>query len=132
MLAFDRPTQPRSRRPGQHARNADDQACVDALAAFLRYDAAGADHCLGRLARTVLAGRLLPAAMALAEAVSAVLTRDSPSGSTPVTIDYTASPACLAGECAGQADRPVCESIACEHYCHSDQGRSGRDGAPAP
>ena len=130
MLALDRPRQPRARRHGQHARNADDQARVAALAAYLRFDAPGPDRCLGRLARAVLATRLLPAAVAVAEAVGAVLTEGSPSG-TRVTIDLTISAACLAGECSATADRRGCESSACEHDCHSDQGRPGRDGTPA-
>ena len=106
-----------------------------ALAAYLRFDAPGPDRCLGRLARAVLARavlatRLLPAAVAVAEAVGAVLTEGSPSG-TRVTIDLTISAACLAGECSATADRRGCESSACEHDCHSDQGRPGRDGTPA-
>jgi hypothetical protein len=88
MLALDRPRQPRGRRHGQHARNAEDQACVDALEAFLRSDAPGADRCLSRLAWTVLASRLLPAAVALADAVGAVLTDEPPSGAR-LTIDGT-------------------------------------------
>lgn len=130
MLSLDRPRQSRSRRQGQHARTADDQACVDALAAFLRYDASGADRCLSRLAKTVLASRLLPAAVALAEAVGTVLTEDSPSGGR-VTIDFTASSACLSGQCRDQADGPGCESSACEHDCHHDPGQARRDGTPA-
>jgi hypothetical protein len=87
---------PRGRRPGQHARSADDQACLDALAAFLRNDTPGARRCLSRLAKTVLAGRLRPAVVALAEAVDIALTRDMPSG-RPVVTELTASPACHNG-----------------------------------
>jgi hypothetical protein len=84
MLALDRPRPPRSRGHGQHARPADDQARADALVAFLRYDAPGRDRRLGRLARVMRCRRLLPAAVALAEAVGAVLTEDSSGpGGTP-------------------------------------------------
>jgi hypothetical protein len=76
MLALDWPRQPRGRRPGQHARTADEQARAGAHAAFLRYDAPGQDR-FGRLARVVLGRRLLPAAVTLAEAVGAVLTEGS-------------------------------------------------------
>jgi len=130
MLSLDRPRQSRGRRHGQHARTADDQTCVDALAALLRYDASGADRCLSRLARTVLAGRLLPAAVALAEAVGTVLTEDSRPGRR-VAIGFTASPACLGGRCRDRADGPGCESSACEHDCHPDLSQAGRDGTPA-
>ena len=104
MLALDRSRQSRSRGHGQHARNPADRGRVDAITAFPRCDASGSYRCLGRLARTVLAGRLLLAAI---------------------------SPAYPAGEGAGRADRQDCESSACEHGCHSDRGRPGRDGTSA-
>ncbi len=103
---------------------------MDALAAYLRFEAPGPNRLLGRLARAVLARWLLPAAVAVAEAVGAVLTEDSPSG-TRVPIDLTVSAACLAGACSATADREGCQSSACEHDCLGDQGRPGRDGTPA-
>jgi hypothetical protein len=51
---------------------------MDALAAYLRFAASGPDRCLGRLARAVLPGWLLPAAAAVAAAVDAVLTEGTP------------------------------------------------------
>lgn len=72
-LALERPGEPRARRRGQHARTPEEQACMDAFAAFLRYDAPGAGRCLSRLGTSVLAARLLPAARALADAVDLVL-----------------------------------------------------------
>ena len=72
MLASDKP-KGRLRRRGQHTRTPEEQACLDAFAAFLRYDAPSAGRSLSRLATTVLASRLLPAARALADAVDVVL-----------------------------------------------------------
>jgi len=72
MLALDKP-RARLRRRGQHSRTPEEQACLDAFAAFLRYDAPSAGRSLSRLATTVLASRLLPAARALADAVDEVL-----------------------------------------------------------
>jgi hypothetical protein len=72
MLTLDKPIA-RLRRRGQHTRTPEEQACLDAFAAFLRYDAPSAGRSLSRLATTVLASRLLPAARALADAVDLVL-----------------------------------------------------------
>jgi hypothetical protein len=72
MLALDKP-RARLRRRGQHTRTPEEQACLDAFAAFLRYDAPSAGRSLSRVATTVLASRLLPAARALADAVDLVL-----------------------------------------------------------
>jgi hypothetical protein len=72
MLALDKP-RARLKRRGQHTRTPEEQACLDAFAAFLRSDAPSAGRSLNRLATTVLASRLLPAARALADAVDVVL-----------------------------------------------------------
>ncbi|HMH94519.1 MAG TPA: hypothetical protein VK586_25970 [Streptosporangiaceae bacterium] len=72
MLALDKP-RARLRRRGQHTRTPEEQACLDAFAAFLRCDAPSAGRSLNRVATTVLASRLLPAARALADAVDLVL-----------------------------------------------------------
>jgi hypothetical protein len=145
MLALNRPRPPRSGRHGQHARNPDDQARADGLAAFLRNDLSGADRSLGGLARTALARtalartalsrtalsrRLLPAAAALAEAVGAVLAEDSRSGGR-VAIDVTASPARVAAERVGRADLRSCQFCAGEHGGRGDLGEPGRGGMPA-
>jgi hypothetical protein len=138
MLALDKP-RARLRRRGQHSRTPDEQACLDAFAAFLRYDAPSAGRSLSRLATTVLASRLLPAALALADAVDLVLAeqtlaapvaydaavgacaRDSPvRGTGPprartVALNFTVSPACLLGACRDGG----CRSPLCEHACHS-------------
>jgi hypothetical protein len=76
MLAQDKP-RARLRRRGQHTRTPEEQACLDAFAAFLRYDAPSAGRSLSRLATPVLASRLLPAARALADAVDLVLAEQS-------------------------------------------------------
>lgn len=70
---------PRRRRArgGQHSRSPEEQACLDALAAFLRSDAPGATRYLGKVPRADLAGRLLPAARALARAADLVLASDA-------------------------------------------------------
>jgi hypothetical protein len=138
MLALDGPRS-RLRRRGQHTRTPEEQACLDAFAAFLRYDASSAGRSLSRLATTVLAGKLLPAARALADAVDLVLA-DQPepplaapvapgwpdSGSGPgaagdartIAVNVTVSPACLRGMCRGAG----CASPLCEHACHSRPG----------
>jgi hypothetical protein len=118
MLALDKP-RARLRRRGQHTRTSDEQACLDAFAAFLRYDAPSAGRSLSRLATTVLASRLLPAARALADAVDLVLA-EQPMGAPlasdrVVAVNFTVSPACLLGVCSGGA----CHSPLCEHACHS-------------
>jgi hypothetical protein len=145
MLTLDGPRQPRARHHGQHKRSPEEQVCVDAFAAFLRYDAAGAGRCLSRVCATVLAGRLLPAAKALAEAINIVLAAELRAGAWPavpaqadetvaamqaftagqiaaegtVMLDFTVSPTCLLGMCrAGQGD---CSSPLCEHDCHRAQ-----------
>jgi hypothetical protein len=63
----------RGRYRGQHQRSREEQACLDAFAAFLRCDAPGAGRTLSRLATGVLSGQLLPAARALADAVDVAL-----------------------------------------------------------
>jgi hypothetical protein len=63
----------RARRRGHHTRTPEDQACLDALAAVLRYDPSGAGRCLSRLEPGVLAERLRPAVQALADAVDLAL-----------------------------------------------------------
>lgn len=70
---------PRRRRTrgGQHSRSPEEQACLDALAAFLRSDAPGATRYLGKVPRADLADRLLPAARALARAADLVLASDA-------------------------------------------------------
>jgi hypothetical protein len=133
MLALDKP-RARLRRRGQHTRTPEEQVCLDAFAAFLRYDAPSAGRSLSRLASGVLASRLLPAARALADAVDLVLAEqplaapraastalsspaagDAPAGPGVVAVNFTVSPACLLGVCRGGA----CHSPLCEHACHS-------------
>jgi hypothetical protein len=136
MLALDGQGQTRSRRRGQHKRSTEEQACVDAFAAFLRYDAPGAGRCLSKVGATMLAGRLLPAARALAEAIDMVLTEElraaaAGAGAWPqsparaagqiaaertIRVDFTVSPACLLGVC--RTDGHACSSRQCEHDCH--------------
>jgi hypothetical protein len=131
MLALDGPRQARGRRRGQHTRSPEEQACVDAFAAFL-HDPPGAGRALSRLGATVLAGRLLPAARALADAVDMVLA-DQPASGHPaaagaarpggtVAANFTVSPACLLGLCRDGTGG--CDSPACEHDCHS-AGQTG-------
>jgi hypothetical protein len=114
------------RRRGQHSRTTEDQACLEALAAFLRSDATSAGRSLSRVSKASLAARLLPAARALAQAADLVLA-ERPAGGRAVEIDYTLSPACLLGMCTGSraGNRPTspCTSITCQHSCHV--GRRG-------
>jgi hypothetical protein len=115
MLVLDGPRQPRSRRRGHHTRSPEEQACLDAFAAFLRYDSAAAERCLSRLGPTVLAGKLRPAARALAEAVDLVMGSEA-RAKREVELDFTVSPACLLGHC--RSNGAGCESALCEHDCH--------------
>jgi hypothetical protein len=126
MLSIEGARQVRDgRRRGQHSRTTEDQACLDALAAFLRSDAASAGRSLSRVTREALAGRLLPAAMALAQAASLVLTEQQPAGRA-VELDYALSPACLLGMCTGSAagnpcTTSPCSSPTCQHTCHAER-----------
>ncbi len=106
------------KRGGQHARTTEEQACLDALAAFLRSDAMGAGRCLSKVSRTALATRLLPAAKALARAADLVLASD-PAAVRAVELDFVLSPACLLGLCEGSAGTSGCDSPACQHGCHT-------------
>lgn len=125
MLTLDGPRQARGRRRGQHTRSPEEQACVDAFAAFL-HDPPGAGRALSRLGATVLADRLLPAARALADAVDLVLAdqpgRSSTVTTTTVAVNFTVSPSCLLGLCRDGTGG--CDSPACEHDCHS-AGQTG-------
>jgi hypothetical protein len=113
------------RRRGQHSRTTEDQACLEALAAFLRSDATSAGRCLSRVSKASLAARLLPAARALVQAADLILA-DRPAPGRSVEIDYTLSPACLLGMCAGSSrgDRYTspCMSLTCQHSCHASRG----------
>jgi hypothetical protein len=118
-LSLEGTRQARSRkRSGQHSRTAEEQACLDALAAFLRSDAAGAGRCLSKVSRLGIASRLLPAAQALARAADLVLASDA-SAIRSVELDFVLSPACLLGLCAELAGASACQSPACQHSCHT-------------
>jgi hypothetical protein len=110
------------RRRGQHSRTSEDQACLDALAAFLRADATSAGRSLSKVSKDILAVRLLPAARALAQAAGQVLTEQAAAGHA-VDFDYALSPACLLGMCTGSAagnpcTTSPCSSRTCQHSCH--------------
>jgi hypothetical protein len=118
-LSLDGSRQGRGRsRGGQHTRTAEEQACLDAFAAFLRSDAQGAGRCLSRVSKTSLASRLLPAARALARAADLVLASE-PSAIQSAELDFVLSPACLLGLCAGSAASNPCGSLTCQHSCHT-------------
>ena len=118
-LSLDGPRQGRGRsRGGQHTRTADEQACLDAFAAFLRSDAQGAGRCLSRVSKTSLASTLLPAARALARAADIVLASD-PSAIHNMELDFVLSPACLLGLCTGSAASNPCSSLSCQCHCHT-------------
>jgi hypothetical protein len=123
MLSLEGARQGRGRRQrGQHSRTSEDQACLDALAAFLRSDATSAGRSLSRVSRGGLAARLRPAARALAQAADLVLAERAGADHS-VELDYALSPTCLVGMCTGAAPgNPAtaapCASPACQHTCH--------------
>ena len=118
-LSLEGTRQARSRRRGgQHTRTAEEQACLDALAAFLRSDAVGAGRCLSKVSRFGLASRLVPAAQALARAADLVLAGD-PAAIRCAELDFVLSPACLLGLCDGLAGTSACLSPVCQHACHT-------------
>jgi len=132
-LSLDGPRQGRgARRGGQHTRTADEQASLDAFAAFLRSDAQGAGRYLSRVSREDLASRLLPAARALARAAELVLASDASAFQT-VELDFVLSPACLLGLCGGAAGVNPCSSPSCQHFCHAHNDAAGSaDQIPRP
>jgi hypothetical protein len=118
-LSLDGSRQGRGRsRGGQHTRSAEEQACLDAFAAFLRSDAEGAGRCLSKVSKASLESRLLPAARARAPAADLVLASDS-SAIHGVEVDFVISPACLLGQCTGSAASNPCNSPTCQHSCHT-------------
>lgn len=118
-LSLDGSRQGRGRsRGGQHTRTAEEQACLDAFAAFLRADAQGAGRCLSRVSKTSLESRLLPAARALARAADLVLASDPPAMHN-MELDFVLSPACLLGLCTGSAASSPCSSLSCQCDCHT-------------
>jgi hypothetical protein len=126
-LSLERTRRARSRpRGGQHTRTVEEQACLDALAAFLRADADGGGRCLSKVSSVSLASRLLPAAQALARAADLVLASDA-SATQPVEADFVLSPACLLGWCDGEAGSSACQSLACQHGCHRPAGHPQSD-----
>jgi hypothetical protein len=121
-LSLDGTRQPRTRRRGgQHSRTTEEQACLDALAALLRFDAPGASRCLSKVSRLGLASRLVPAAQALARAADLELASDA-SAIRGGESDFVLSPACLLGLCDGVDGTSVCRSPACQHACHTPAG----------
>lgn len=118
-LSLDGPRQGRGRsRGGHHTRSAEEQACLDAFAAFLRSDAEGAGRCLSRVSKTNLETRLLPAARALARAAELVLA-SAPPAIHSGELDFVLSPACLLGLCSGSAASNPCSSLSCQCDCHT-------------
>jgi hypothetical protein len=95
---------------------------MDAFAAFLRYDAPGGGRCLSRLAASVLAGKLRPAAQALADAVGIVLAEEARAAGEIdpafAVSNFTVSLACLLGQCR-TGGISTCTSVLCEHDCHT-------------
>lgn len=116
-LSLEGPRQSRGRRRGQHTRSAEEQASLDALAAFLHSDAMTAGRCLSRVSRESLVAQLLPAARALARAAELVLASE-PDAISGVANDFVVSRACLLGKCEGSAAISPCVSPTCQHDCH--------------
>jgi hypothetical protein len=129
-LSLEGPRQARvRRRGGQHTRTAEEQACLDAFAAFLNADALSAGRSLSRVSKSSLASRLLPAARALARAADLVLASE-PAAISTASSDFVLSPACLLGLCEGSASIGRCQSLTCQHDCHLDQPASPPERLP--
>ena len=127
-LSLDGSRQGRGRnRGGQHTRTAEEQACLDAFAAFLRCDAEGAGRCLSRVSKAGLESRLLPAARALARAADLLLASNPPAMHN-MELDFVLSPACLLGLCTGSAASNPCRSLSCQCDCHT-QTSDGHGGS---
>jgi hypothetical protein len=121
-LSLEGPRQARvRRRGGQHTRTTEEQACLDAFAAFLHADPLSAARHLSRVSEEGLAIRLLPAARALARAVELVLASDQAAIGN-ATSDFVMSPVCLLGRCGGSASTGRCQSLKCQCGCHLDAG----------
>ena len=119
-LSLEGPRQARvRRRGGQHTRTAEEQACLDAFAAFLHADPLSAARHLSRVSEEGLATRLLPAARALTRAVALVLASEQAAIGN-ATSDFVMSPMCLMGRCRGSAMTSPCPSLQCQCECHLD------------
>jgi hypothetical protein len=116
-----RPAKPRKR--GQHARTAEEQACMDAFAAMLRSDTDAAARSLSRVTRGVLGDRVLPAARSLAAAADLLLAGQP--GTSKAELDLSISAACLTGQRRPDACE-LCASATCQHDCHADPAGRGR------
>lgn len=131
-LSLEGPRQARvRRRGGQHTRSAEEQACLDAFAAFLNADALSAGRSLSRVSKSSLASRLLPAARALARAADLVLASE-PAAISTASSDFVLSPACLLGLCEGSASISPCQSLTCQHDCHLDLAASPPEAVDRP
>jgi hypothetical protein len=116
-LSLEAPREARGRRRGgQHTRTAEEQACLDALAAYIRSDPETAARGLSRVSSASL-GRLVLASRALAQAAQSVLDGD-PAAANPAERDFVLSPVCLLGLCCGSAGASQCHSPSCQHDCH--------------
>jgi hypothetical protein len=117
MLSLDRPGLARNRRQARHARQPDEQAWADVLAAIVRDEPPRAG-CLVRLAKNVLAGLLIPA-------------DTSPPSGPAVRTGRDLSGACLLGQCQDSPGAPACASATCRHDCHGQVAAPGQDAAAA-
>jgi hypothetical protein len=122
-LSLDGSRQGRGRsRGGQHTRTAEDQACLDALAAFLRSDPQGAGRCLSKVSRASLQSRLLPAAQTLARAVELVLASEASAGHN-MEFDFARPPEAAQPDLGnGSAASDTCSSPSCQCHCHTPPG----------
>lgn len=129
-LSLEGPRQARvRRRGGQHTRTAEEQACLDAFAAFLHGDALSAARFLSRVSEESLATRLQPAARALVRAIDLVLASDQAALSNTGS-DFVMSPVCLMGRCGGSASTTPCQSLSCQCGCHLEPAALAREGLP--
>ncbi|HEY2506409.1 MAG TPA: hypothetical protein VGI58_07815 [Streptosporangiaceae bacterium] len=117
-LSLEAPREERTRRRGgQHTRTAEEQACLDALAAYIRSDPETATRGLSRVSVASLS-RLVVASRALAQAAQSMLDGD-PAAANPAERDFVISPVCLLGLCRGVPSVSQCRSPSCQHDCHA-------------
>lgn len=132
ILSLEGTPQARSRKNrGQRSRATEDEACLEALAAFLRADATSAERCLSRVSKASIAARLLPAARALAHAADLALSQAAVSGSAAEG-GHPPSPPSPAGPGGSCADAAAAKQGTTSSYASPARQHPGRASVNRP